>query len=263
MDWNLRSCSRKGHVTYAPDEPEFRAKLEAGTPLGDAWRCLRCGTYVLGAPHGSGPAQDAPVLLRGKALRSAFILRALAIERWVRGVIIVLLGLAVLRFESTQVTVKQLVERDLTALKPFFDQINFDVGDSSTIRAIERILNAKHSTLTLIAVGLLLYGALQLAEGIGLWSLRRWGEYVAVVGTTLFVPLEIYEIVDRPTALKAVALVVNIAAVLYLLLSKRLFGIRGGHAAYEAALHEVSLLEVETAADLMPAHDAVAAEPQV
>ncbi len=263
MDWNLRSCSRKGHVTYAPAEPEFRAKLEADTPLGDAWRCLRCGTYVLGEPHGSGPADKAPVLLRGKALRSAFILRALAVERWVRGSIILLLGVAVLRFESTQVSVKQLVERDLAALKPFFDQINFDVRDSSTIRAVEHVLNAKHSTLTLIAVGLLFYGALQLAEGIGLWSLKRWGEYLAVVGTTLFIPLEVYEIVDRPTALKAIALVINVAAVLYLLLSKRLFGIRGGHAAYEAGLHEVSLLEVESAAELMTKHEAVAAEPQV
>ena len=32
---------------------------------------------------------------------------------------------------------------------------------------------------------------------------------------------------------------------LYLLLSKRLFGLRGGHRAYEESLHEVSLLEVE------------------
>jgi hypothetical protein len=38
--------------------------------------------------------------------------------------------------------------------------------------------------------------------------------------------------------------------VLYLLLSKRLFGLRGGHAAYEAALHEASLLEVEESAEL-------------
>jgi hypothetical protein len=89
VDWNLRSCSRHGHVTYAADEAPYRAKLEASTPLGEAWRCLRCGAYVLGAPHGSGPAEDAPVLLRGKALRSAFILRALALERWARGVIIV------------------------------------------------------------------------------------------------------------------------------------------------------------------------------
>ena len=84
-----------------------------------------------------------------------------------------------------------------------------------------------------------------MAEGIGLWSLKRWGEYVAVVGTTLFIPLEVYEITEKASWLKIVVLIVNIAAVLYLLLSKRLFGLRGGHRAYEESLHEVSLLEVE------------------
>ena len=50
MDWSTRTCARKGHVTYAAEEPEFRYKLEAHTPLGEAWRCLRCGAYVLGEP---------------------------------------------------------------------------------------------------------------------------------------------------------------------------------------------------------------------
>jgi uncharacterized membrane protein (DUF2068 family) len=245
VDWNLRSCARKGHVTYAADEPAYRAKLEASTPLGDAWRCLRCGSYVLGEPHGSGPADDAPVLLRGKALRSAFILRALAIERWGRGLIIVLLAIGVFRLKTTQVGLQQLFDRDLTSLKPFFDQIHFNVRDSSTINAVEKVLNAKPSTLNLIAAGLLGYGLLQIIEGIGLWSLKRWGEYVAVVGTTLFIPLEIYEITEKATWLKVVVLIINVAAVLYLLLSKRLFGVRGGHRAYEESLHEVSLLEVQ------------------
>jgi uncharacterized membrane protein (DUF2068 family) len=252
MDWNLRTCSRKGHVTYAPDEPEFRRRLETDTPLGPGWRCLRCGTYVLGEPHGSGPAENAPVLLRGKQLRSAFILRALAIERWVRGLVLILIAAAVFKLKSTQVSVKELFEKDLTSLKPFFDQIHFNVSDSATVHSIEKILNAKSSTLNLIAFGILLYGLLQVAEGIGLWSLKRWGEYVAVVGTTLFIPLEIYEIVEKVSWLKIAVLAVNIAAVLYLLLSKRLFGLRGGHAAYEAALHEASLLEVEQSAELTP-----------
>jgi uncharacterized membrane protein (DUF2068 family) len=245
MEWNLRTCARKGHVTYAAAEPQYRAKLEASTPLGDAWRCLRCGTYVLGDPHGEGPASDAPVLLRGKALRSAFVLRVLAIERWVRGTLLILLAAAVWRLRSTQVSLKELFERDLKSLDPFFHQIHFDVSDSSTIHSIQKVLDAKPSTLNLIAVGVLVYGLLQIAEGIGLWSLRRWGEYVAVVGTTIFVPLEVYELVEKVSWLKIVVLVVNVAAVLYLLLSKRLFGIRGGHAAYEASLHEVSVLEVE------------------
>jgi uncharacterized membrane protein (DUF2068 family) len=248
MDWNLRTCARKGHITYAPEEPEFRAKLEAQTPLGQSWRCLRCGTYVLGEPHGAGPAENAPVLLRGKALRAAFILRALAIERWIRGLILLLLAAAVFELKTTQASIKDLVDRDLTALKPFFNQIHFNVSDSATIRAIENVLRAKQSTLNLIAVGILLYGLLQVVEGVGLWVLKRWGEYVAVVGTTLFIPLEIYELTDRISWLKIVALGINVAAVLYLVLAKRLFGVRGGHAAYEARLREASLLVVEYSA---------------
>jgi uncharacterized membrane protein (DUF2068 family) len=254
MDWDLRTCARKGHVTYAADEPQFRAKLEASTPLGDAWRCLRCGNYVLGDPEASGPADDAPVLLRGKALRAAFILRALAVERWIRGVIIILLGVAVLELKSTQVSLKELFDRDLGSLQPFFDQIHFNISDSSTIHSVEKALDARPSTLNLIAVGLFCYGALQLLEGIGLWSLKRWGEYVAVVGTTLFIPLEVYELTEKISWLKIVVLLINAAAVLYLLVSKRLFGIRGGGKAYEAALHEVSLLEVkESSANAAPA----------
>jgi uncharacterized membrane protein (DUF2068 family) len=248
VDWNLRSCARHGHVTYAPDEAEYRAKLEARTPLGEAWRCLRCGSYVLGTPHGTGSADDAPVLLRGRALRSAFILRALAIERWVRGLVLALLGIAVFKLKSTQVSLQDLFEKDVKTLDPFFRQIHFKVSDSTTITSIEKILHAKPSTLNVIAVGLLGYGALQVAEGIGLWSLKRWGEYVAVVGTTAFIPFEVYELTENVSWLKIAVLLVNIAAVVYLLLSKRLFGIRGGKRAYEEQLHEVSLLEVETSA---------------
>jgi uncharacterized membrane protein (DUF2068 family) len=248
MDWNLRKCARHGHVTYAPEEAELRAKLEAQTPLGDAWRCLRCGSYVLGDPDGAGPAEDAPVLLRGKALRSAFILRALAIERWLRGIILILLGVAVIEIKSTRVSVQDLFERDLTALAPFFRQIHFKVSDSATIGTIEKLLNAKPSTLNIVAAALIGYGTLQLVEGIGLWSLQRWGEYVAVVGTSVFIPLEVYELTEKVSWLKIIVLLVNVAAVLYLLWSKRLFGIRGGGEAYEESLHEASLLEMETSA---------------
>lgn len=249
MDWNLRSCSRSGHVTYAPTEDDLRGRLLTETPLGDAWRCLRCGDYVLGDPHGSGPAQDAPVLLRGKALRSAFILRLLAIERFVRGALILVLGFAVLQFKSSQVSLRQVFEKDLSAAKPLFNQLGWNATDSGLLHSVEKVLNAKGSTLDLVAAFLIFYGALQFVEGVGLWLLKRWGEYFAVVATSLFLPLEVYELTDKVTVLRVVAFVVNVAAVVYLLLSKRLFGLRGGGAAYEAELNEESLLEVEHSAE--------------
>jgi uncharacterized membrane protein (DUF2068 family) len=248
VDWNLRACSRQGHVTYAPAEETFRSRLEASTPLGEAWRCLRCGTYVLGPPHGSGPAEDAPILLRGKALRSAFILRFLAIERFARGLLVAILGIAVIQFKSSQVSVRDVFEKDLAAAKPLFDQLGWNATDSGLIHSIEKALNAKGTTLNLVATFLLCYGLLQLIEGVGLWQLKRWGEYFAVVATSLFLPLEIYELNEKVTLLRVGAFALNIAAVFYLLLSKRLFGLRGGRKAYEAEMHEASLLEVEHSA---------------
>ena len=232
MDWNLRSCARRGHVTYAPTEPEFRAVLSAVTPLGETWRCLRCGDYVLGEPLGAGPAEDTPALLRGKALRAAFILRLLAIERFVRGFLVAGLGIAVLQFKSSQVSIRQLFNKDLHAAKPLFDQLGWNATDSGLIHSVEKALNARNSTLDVVAAFLIGYGVLQLIEGTGLWLLKRWGEYFATVATSVFLPLEIYELSEKVTALRVGAFVLNVAAVIYLLLTKRLFGLRGGHAAY-------------------------------
>jgi uncharacterized membrane protein (DUF2068 family) len=78
--------------------------------------------------------------------------------------------------------------------------------------------------------------------------MKRWGEYVAVVGTAVFIPLEIYELVERVTWLRVVAFAFNVFAVVYILWTKRLFGFRGGRAAFEAERHSQSLLEVESAA---------------
>jgi uncharacterized membrane protein (DUF2068 family) len=248
VNWSLRACARSGHVTYAVSEPELRDRLFARTPLGDAWRCLRCGDFVLGATDGAGPAEDAPIVLRGRALRSAFILRLLAIERFLRGALLVVLGIGVLQFKSRQVSVREVIEHDLSAAEPLFRQLGWNASDSGLIHSLEKTLNARGSTLDLVAVFLLVYGTLQIVEGVGLWKMQRWGEYLAVVATAIFLPIEIRELFDKVTVLRAVILAVNIAAVVYLLVAKRLFGLRGGHAAYVAELHEDSLLEVEHSA---------------
>ena len=113
---------------------------------------------------------------------------------------------------------------------------------------IEVALAAKTSTILGVAAAVAFYGTLQLVESTGLWLMKRWGEYVAVIGTSLFLPLEIYEIVEKVTFLRIAALLINLFLVFYLIWTKRLFGARGGAKAHHAALHSVSLLEVEQAA---------------
>jgi uncharacterized membrane protein (DUF2068 family) len=247
-DWDLRSCARHGHATYRPDETELADRLRAETAVGEAWRCLRCGDFVPGEPNGEGPADHAPLVLRGRALRDAFVLRLLATERLVRGVFLVALAYGVHRFAGSQDALKRLFDEELPLLTPVGNRLGIDLQDSGPVHAIQRALEARHDTLTLLVWGILAYGALQLLEGVGLWMLKRWGEYVAVVGTSLFVPLEVHEVLDRVTVVRVLALLVNLFAVGYLLYTKRLFGLRGGHRAFEAERNSQSLLEVEQAA---------------
>ena len=84
MDFALRSCSWHGHATYAPSEPELARRLRADTAAGEAWRCLRCEGFIVGPARGSGPADEAPAILRGKLLKNRFIMRLLAVERIAR-----------------------------------------------------------------------------------------------------------------------------------------------------------------------------------
>jgi uncharacterized membrane protein (DUF2068 family) len=248
FDWSLRSCGLHGHVTYRPDEAELAERLRADTAAGEAWRCLRCELYVAGPPHGSGPAEDAPIVLRGRALRDAFILRLLAAERFIRGLLLVALSYGIHRFNGSRDALQKVFDEYLPTLTPLADKLGVDLEHTGPVKLIEKALDARHSTLTLVAVGVVAYGGLQLLEGIGLWLLKRWGEYVAVVGTSLFVPLEVYELLEKVTWLRVVALTVNLFAVVYLVWTKRLFGARGGHAAFAAERHTESLLEVERAA---------------
>jgi uncharacterized membrane protein (DUF2068 family) len=254
VDWSLRTCGRRGHITYAPTESDLRERLHVETPVGEAWRCLRCGDFVVGEPAGTGPAEDAPTVLRGRALRDAFVLRLLAVERLIRGIVIGLGAYAVLRYSHSENALRTLFEKDLPAAKPLAKAFGYNLDNSSIVREIRKLLLIKPSTLHLIAILLAVYAAIELCEAVGLWLLKRWGEYFAAVATAIFLPYEIYDIAEKVTAIRVGAFIINVAAVVYLLWTKRLFGIRGGYPAYEAERHEASLLEVEEAAAPEPAN---------
>lgn len=262
MDWTLRGCARHGHDTFAPDEADLAAGLRADTPQGEAWRCLRCGAFVIGAPAGRGPAADAPAPLRGKAARDAVILRFLAAERGIRAVLILLAAYLVVRFRHSQASLRDLLDKAVPAARPLANVLHYDLDHSSTITHLRHVVDTNPRTLTVVALALAGYAAVEGLEAVGLWMLKRWGEYVAVVGTAAFIPLEVYEVVDKSSAFKAVTLAINLAAVVWLLWSKRLFGIRGGGSAYEAERASANLLEITHTAEAAPSEPVVTAGAQ-
>jgi uncharacterized membrane protein (DUF2068 family) len=243
----LKVCGRRGHVTYAPSEPDLAGRLTAETALGPAWRCLRCGDWVLGRPGGSGPASEAPLPARGRALRQLTILRVLAVERVLRALVLIAAAYGVHRFASAQKSLRDSFGRLIPAARPLAERLGVDLDQSTIVHGTTSALHASQATLTLVAVGLLLYGILEGVEGVGLWMAKRWAEYLTVVATAAFLPIEVHELLKTVTVTKVGAFVINVAAVVYLVVAKRLFGVRGGAAAYERELEGESLLEVERA----------------
>jgi len=76
-------------------------------------------------------------------------------------------------------------------------------------------------TLRELGVGTFFYSALLLTEGTGLLLRKHWAEYFTLIATSSFIPLEVYEIVRRANFPKAIVLVLNAAAVVYLAMNLR------------------------------------------
>ena len=130
----------------------------------------------------------------------------------------------------------------------FHQDLGFNVNHSKLIGLIQRSFTLDSRTLTYLAIGLAVYALVELVESVGLWLAKRWGEYFAMVATSIFLPYEVYDLTVKITWLRVVAFVVNLLLVIYLVWTKRLFGVRGGKRAYEARLRTESVIEVEQAA---------------
>jgi uncharacterized membrane protein (DUF2068 family) len=243
MDWNLYRCGRIGHITYGPDEPALRDYMRASAAAGELWRCLRCGTFVQGEPTGSGPATKAPVVKRGREIRSELILRVFAIERFLRFLLFGGVAYLIWQFGHSKQSIEHIFNRDLPIFRSTFNQLGFDINHSRLLLEFRKALHISPHTLNLIALGVALFAIVEVIEGIGLWLCKRWGEYFAMVVTSVGLPYEIYDLTLQVTWTKLVLFAINLALVLYLVLTKRLFGARGGRRAFEARLRSDSVFE--------------------
>ena len=239
LHYELIVCGVRGHELVGTDAAELRPQdhVLAVDAEGVRWhRCLRCDSWLPLPRPGSPlretlPGRDELQLpLRGRPLRDKIVLRAIAIDRGLHFVELALLGFAILLFASRRSELRDTFYRvaaDLSGGPVQKDQVG-------VIGELDKLFSLKSSTLHLVGVGVLGYAVLEGVEAVGLWWQKRWAEYLTLIATALFVPLEVYEIVHKGSPLKVVALIVNIAVVLYLLFAKRLFGIRGGAAAEHA-----------------------------
>jgi uncharacterized membrane protein (DUF2068 family) len=190
---------------------------------------------------------------RDKELRSALILRVFAVERFVRAIIFAGLAIAVWRFAASRMSIEQAYDNALPELRAFLRQLGFNVNHSKLLGLIQHAFTLNSRTLTWLALAAAAYAVIEIIEAVGLWLLKRWGEYFAMIATSVGIPYEIYDLTAKVTVLRLAAFVINVALVVYLVVTKRLFGVRGGKKAYEDRLRSASILQAEI--------DALAAAP--
>lgn len=221
-----------GHVVPGaqaryPDR-QLQVPLDEGTQLA---RCLRCDAWVhTPTPPADAPTSELPRPLRGKALDELVVIRAIALERGLHVLFFLAMGVLLVLVEVGL----PALQRDAQVILQGLDQTRS--GHQFLARWLNDLVNLDGGhvwVLALIAFG---YAALEAVEAVFLWRGKRWAEYLTVVATAAFLPLEIYEIAEKASLLKVGALLVNLVILAYLIWAKRLFGVRGGLAALDREL---------------------------
>jgi len=89
------------------------------------------------------------------------------------------------------------------------------------------LMGVNRRNLRVFEISTFVYSGLLWTEGIGLLLLKRWAEYLTVVITSSFIPLELYADFRHPTVAKTLILIVNSAVVWYL--ASRLWSSQATH----------------------------------
>ena len=82
------------------------------------------------------------------------------------------------------------------------------------VQAASKVTDAR---LWAMAAGAAAYSAVRFVEAYGLWHMRVWAEWFALLSGALYLPWEIFELIDRPTRIHWVLFLSNLVIVLYML----------------------------------------------
>lgn len=140
-------------------------------------------------------------------LSSAVGVRGIAIVEATKGLLVLLVGFGLL----------SLVHRDLERFAvELVRHAHLNPASHYPHIFIEAATKASDSRLWMLALAAFLYAALRLSEAYGLWHRRRWAEVFAVVTGALYLPVEIYELIERLTVVRITVFAVNALTVVYL-----------------------------------------------
>ncbi len=134
-------------------------------------------------------------------------IRAIAIYEAAKGLIGLLAGFGFL----------SLINRDIADFaEDLIGFLHLNSEGRLANRIVETLTRLNPSNLKIFFAIALVYATKQFVEAYGLWRLRPWAEWVAILSGVIYIPVEIYELLHKPTFTRAGILIFNIALVVYL-----------------------------------------------
>jgi uncharacterized membrane protein (DUF2068 family) len=110
-----------------------------------------------------------------------------------------------------------MLHRDIADdLATLADHLNFNPESRFVNFVLDKAALVDDPLLRRIGAAALAYAGLGLAEGIGLYLEKAWGEYLTLIITASFLPWEVVEIFHRMTWFRSSLLVINALVLLYL-----------------------------------------------
>lgn len=136
-------------------------------------------------------------------------LRTVAIIEAVKGVVVLIIGLAFVE------VLRHDIDLEGAALNLLY---RLNIGPDRRIahaflHLAERIGDANIYNVAAIVV---LYSCLRFLESYGLWRQRIWAEWLAIVSGAIYLPFELRALIRHPTAIHWAVLLINIVIVAYI-----------------------------------------------
>jgi uncharacterized membrane protein (DUF2068 family) len=132
-----------------------------------------------------------------------------------------------LLFVAIGVGARRLLHKDIgDELYALADHLRFDPESRFVNFILEKATLVHDAQLRQIGFVAFCYAGIGIAEGIGLYLERMWGEFLTLAITASFLPWEIFEVYRRVTWPRISLLAINILVFLYLI---KLITDRGRH----------------------------------
>jgi uncharacterized membrane protein (DUF2068 family) len=121
-----------------------------------------------------------------------------------KGTVVILAGFGLLALihHNAQEVVEEIVRHLHFNPAKHFPHIFLDVAASLT-----------DARLWALAVTALVYAVVRFVEAYGLWWQQAWAEWFAILSGGIYLPIEVYELIEKVTMVRAGILLINLLIV--------------------------------------------------